>query len=275
MASVLIFLQTEMECPIPWGWFHFMWIFIGASVLISLVVNKNRSDSKQRWVLFIYGFVALILELSKQFIWTYTYNQTTGDIIQDYQWYAAPFQFCSTPMYIALICSALKPSVIRNVLLSYLSYFTILGGFMTMIIPNSCFTSDILVNIHTMWLHCGSLVISCYLLISQAVKPKLHNYINGLMVFVSLTLTALVINIGVYQSGILNGETFNMFYISPYFVSDLPVFNIIQANVPYFIFLLSYILAIGLGAFIVYSITNLIVKFSFTCSYLQKNKIFK
>lgn len=31
---------------------------------------------------------------------------------------------------------------------------------MTIMLPESCFTSDILVNIHTMWLHCGSFVVS-------------------------------------------------------------------------------------------------------------------
>jgi hypothetical protein len=46
-----------------------------------------------------------------------------------------------------------------------------------------------------------------------------------------------------------------MFYISPYFISSLPVFDIIQENVPYIIYLLIYIVALTLGALIIYFIS--------------------
>jgi membrane protein DedA with SNARE-associated domain len=49
-----------------------------------------------------------------------------------------------------------------------------------------------------------------------------------------------------------------MFYISPYFTSTLPVFDIIQENVPFTIFLLIYILAIFIGSAIIYCIAYLI-----------------
>ena len=64
----------------------------------------------------------------------------------------------------------MKKSNLRTSLLSYIAFVTILGSFMTVIIPESCFTSDILVNIHTMYLHCGSLVISIYLFMTGEVE---------------------------------------------------------------------------------------------------------
>ena len=55
-----------------------------------------------------------------------------------------------------------------------------------------------------------------------------------------------------------------MFYISPYFISTLPVFDIIQQQVPFIIFLLIYIVAINIGSlvtyFIAYRIKSLISK---------------
>ena len=42
--------------------------------------------------------------------------------------------------------------------------------------------------------------------------------------------------------------TFNMFYISPFYVSSLPFFRDIQPKVPYPAFLFLYVLAFCLGA---------------------------
>ena len=63
--------------------------------------------------------------------------------------------------------------------------------------------------------------------------------------------TSVVLNV---NSGVLNGENFNMFYISPYFISTLPVFDIIQQTVPFILYLLIYIVSISIGALIVYGI---------------------
>ena len=47
------------------------------------------------------------------------------------------------------------------------------------------------------------------------------------------------------------GETFNMFFISPYCEPSLPVYSIVQACVPYPWCLIIYILAFSLAAFLV------------------------
>ena len=73
-----------------------------------------------------------------------------------------------------------------------------------------------------------------------------------------MLVIAEILNIFVYNIGVLNGETFNMFYISPYFTSTLPVFDVVQENVPFIIFLLIYIWAIFMGATLVYKISYFI-----------------
>ena len=260
--KILYALQVQMETPKPWGWFHIMWImFVIISLVILFNLRKKYNNKQLKVVLGIYGIIVLILELTKQIIWSFNYNEITNIVTWDYQWYAAPFQLCTTPIFASIICLFLKEnSKIRNALLSYMAYVTILGSFMTMIIPDSCFTSDIVINIHTMWLHLGSFVVSIYLLMSGAVKIDKQSFKSAFYVFLVFVIIAEILNIGIYNSGILNGETFNMFYISPYFISTLPVFDIIQQNVPFILFLLLYIVAINIGALIVYFIASLIRK---------------
>ena len=73
-----------------------------------------------------------------------------------------------------------------------MAFITILGSKMTLILPDSCFTSDILINIHTMWLHCGSLIVSIYLLISKEVEINKKNFINSIIVFLIFVVLAAV-----------------------------------------------------------------------------------
>ena len=259
--KILYMLQVEMEEPKPYEWFHLMWIALVIISLIILFKLKNKNSEKQlKTVLGVYGIVALILEVTKQIMWSFNYDPSTSFVSWDYQWYAAPFQLCTTPIFASIICLFLKNNKIRTSLLSYMAYVTILGSFMTMLLPDSCFTSDILINIHTMWLHCGSFVVSVYLLMNKYVKINKQNLKSAFGVFLIFVFMAEFLNIGIYNSGILNGETFNMFYISPYFISELPVFNVIQENVPYVLYLLIYILAIFMGATVVYYISNSIEK---------------
>lgn len=248
--NFLTLLQTKMERPLPYGWYHWLWLGLTAATLVILILLRKHNGEKQlKWFLAIYGIVAAITELLKQLSWSFSWD---GGAVWDYQWYAAPFQLCSTPIYLSLICLFLKRGKLRNSLLSYLSLVSIIGGFMTIILPHSCFCSDILANVHTMWLHCGSFVLGVYLLMSGNVQLTKQSWLRAAMVFLILAATALAMNIGVYQSGILNGETFNMFYISPYFESVLPVFIDIQKAVPYPIFLGLYLIAVLLGSGLVF-----------------------
>ena len=252
----LYILQSQMETPKSFGWFHIMWIlFVVISLTILFILRKRHNEKMLKIILGTYGIIAFILELLKQLIWAFNYDSITNIVTWDYEWYSAPFQLCTTPIFISIICLFLKNNKLRKSLLSYMAFVTILGSLVTLMLPDSCFTSDILINIHTMWLHCGSLVVSFYLLISREVEINKKNFINSILVFLIFVVIAEVLNIVVYNSGILNGETFNMFYISPYFITHLPVFNTIQQNVPFIIYLFSYILIIFFGSLIVYFVS--------------------
>lgn len=254
--EILYILQDKMETPVAWGWFHLMWIGISAFVLILLCLKKKHGEIELKLVLATYGIIALILEVAKQLIWSFNYDAINNIVTWDYQWYAAPFQLCTTPIFVSLICLFLKDGKTRNSLLSYLAFVTIWGGLLTVIIPDSCFTSDTLINIHTMWLHCGSLVVSLYLIFSGNVKVEKQDMIDGFKVFLVFVLLAEILNITVYNMDILNGEEFNMFYISPYFVSELPVFNVLQEKLPFLAYLFVYIVAVLIGANVIYYLSR-------------------
>ena len=247
MYFIIDLLHLEMNVPKPYGIFHISCLLL---VFLSILILNKRKTSIHKVILF-YGTIAFALELLKQISWSIYIDES---IIFDYQWYAFPFQFCSTPIYICLFLLLIKNKNLKTALYSYLAYFTILGSITTMLYPASCFVSDILVNIHTMWLHGGSLVVSIYILMNKNIKL---DYRKGFYVFIFMLMIANILNIVMYNSSLLNGETFNMFYISPYFECTLPIFDIIYKSMNYFVFLFIYIMAIYLGSKIIYIVNNI------------------
>lgn len=247
-----------MKVPEAFGLFHLMSIAIMCASIISLYKQLSKhSEEKLKLTLGTYAIVALILELTKQIVWSANCDLNANTVSWDFQWYAAPFQLCTTPIYACIISLFLnKKSELRKGLLSYVAFVTILGSIATIVIPDQCFTSTIVVNLHTMWLHYGSFVVSTYLIFSGEVELTIDNLRKAIVVFASFAGIATMLNIGVYQSGVLNGETFNMFYISPYFISELPVFDTIQKSVPYVLFLTTYIIALSVGATLIFTISK-------------------
>lgn len=264
IEKILYALSAEMPEPAGWGWFHIMWLCFIVIAIYLLYRQKNNFNEKQlKTVIGTYGFVALTFETLKQITWSFDWDFVNQVAIWDYQWYSFPFQLCSTPIYVAVICFFLKKSNLRTTLLSYMAFTTILGSIATILMPDSCFTTVILTNIHTSWLHFGSFVISIYLMMTEEVKLTTENLKKALKTFIIFVGIAMAMNLIVYNSGVLNGEEFNMFYVSPYFESELPVFNTIQKSVPYPIFLFTYIFALSLGSGIIFTIAKILKKEKF------------
>ena len=97
--KILYLLQIEMNEPKPYGWFHLMWIFfVIISIVVLFLLRKKHSEKQLKIVLGVYGIIALVLEITKQLIWSFNYDQINNIVTWDYQWYAAPFQLCTTPI---------------------------------------------------------------------------------------------------------------------------------------------------------------------------------
>ena len=258
--KLIIFLQSEMVEPKPFGWFHLLCLLISSLIILYLfVIRKTHNEKRLKIIFGIYGIVALILELAKQIIWSCTINLDLMAHSWSYPTYIFPFQLCTTPIYVCLLCLFLKKNKLRDCLGSYLVFITIWGSIMTMLIPDSCFVETVLVNIHTMYLHCGSFVVSMYLIISKEIEVNFSNMLKGFVVFTIMVLIALLMNLTIYPI-LPSGETFNMFYISPYFESVLPIFVDVQKMVPYPIYLLFYLFAFWIGSFLILGISVLFKK---------------
>ena len=114
---ILSVLNTEAAEPAPYGIFHLCGFAL--AILIAILLCRLRPEGDERFtrrLLLTVAIFSLIAELYRQV--HYGFSLDNGQVILDYRWYIFPFQFCSTPMYAALlaalplICSSAESSIV-------------------------------------------------------------------------------------------------------------------------------------------------------------------
>ncbi len=248
LEKILSFLQSfKMIKPTNYSWFHIVCLIITILITIILIYKK---PSKKKTMLII-SIIMVLFETYKQL--SFSYSNGTWN----YQWYGFPFQFCATPMYVALIAGLTKNKKIEECCYSFLATFGLIAGVSVMLYPNTVFVEEVLINIQTMQHHGFMVVMGTYILATHTVNRKYKEVIKeGFSVFLIFVAFALILDIVTYYLNIDGG--LKMFFISPFHTSELPVFNIIYEKVPYIIFLLLYLFAFFLGGSIMYEFAKLI-----------------
>lgn len=229
-TKILQILNTQMETPVPYGPFHLLWLGITAvtAVLLALRSRKMNENTISNIVL-VMAIVTIALEIYKQI--NFTFGDGSGE--PAYQWYAFPWQFCSTPMYIGLLAGLCRKGRLHDALCAYLATFSLFAGAAVMLYPVSVFIGTVGINIQTMVCHGGMVVIGVLLLASGHVKPEWRSLRRALPVFLAMVLSAALMNELAYRTGLLEEHTFNMFFISPYCDPSLPVYSLVQGVLPF------------------------------------------
>ena len=252
---LLTFLDTKMEVPLPYSPFHIFFVLTSVFAGFQISNHAGRDASFVRRFLLLASVTIIVLEIYKQI--NYTFRVEGGRIVADYQWYAFPFQFCSTPMYIGLIAAVTKNEALHRRLCAYLASYSLFAGISVMAYPVSVFTDTVGINIQTMVWHGGMIAMGIVLLRTGYVRASLGTVLDAFPVFLTLVTAAAVMNEVAHQTGLLTTETFNMFYISPYCAPSLPVYSLIQPHVSFPVSVLIYVAGFTAAAMIVLMLSRL------------------
>lgn len=251
-------LKGTMSTPTNFGWFHLMFIaFVIIAVALLCVFARNVKNKTFRLIILISWIVILCLEIYKQLV--FSYDAGSG---WDYQWYAFPFQLCSTPLYLLPFVVFLKDigwqGLVRDSIMAFLGTFVFFAGFAVFMYPNDVFISLIGINIQTMVHHGLQIVLGIYIMVYNRKKLNIMFYVKGIFTFLVMFVVALLLNIIVHAA--VPGETFNMFYIGPYYPCTLPLLNIIYPKIPYVVFLILYMLGFAIAAIAMFYLQYLFMK---------------
>ena len=249
LGKLLNILDAQMETPVMYGVFHlfFFALSIVAGVWLCRRYPKAQEDQTRRIIL-IASIMTLVLEAYKQINYTFSYDGTA--IQADFLWYAFPFQFCSTPMYVGLL-AALTKGRVHTACCAYLATFSTFAGLCVMFYPAQVFIDTIGINIQTMLCHGSMIAVGIYLLMTGYVKAEYKTVLHAVPVFAVCIGLAMILNEIAYQTGLTERETFNMFYISPHCDPSLPVYSSVQKAIAYPWCLAVYLLVFTAAAYLV------------------------
>lgn len=246
--KVLEVLDTTMETPAMYGWFHVLcWVLVLSSTALLCFLYKKGCIKNVKRVVFITAILVIVLEIYKLIIMGISYGE---EMEYEFPWRSFPWQFCSMPMYIGFLAGITRGKV-HDALCCFLATFAIFAGTAVMIYPGDVFIEIVGVNIQTMVCHGSMLVIGIFLYYTNHVKAEVKTLCKALPVFVLCVASAVLVNEVGYRVGLTEEDFFNMFYISPYEDGYLPVYRAVQGAVPYPWCLVIYALGFTLAALIV------------------------
>ena len=249
LGKIIDILSFKASTPQLFGWVHILSFTLAVAFGVFLSVKfKNADEKTVRTVLFVTSVLTIILEIYKQFVFSASFDGQTVSF--NYQWYAFPFQFCSTPMYIGLLASLIKSDRMHHTLCAFIATYGFFAGLVVMIYPGDVFMPIVGINIQTMVCHGLMVSNGIFLLASGYVKSKHSSILPAICVFSSLVGIALILNEVMYYSGILGGETFNMFFISRHFPPHLPIYSTVQELIPFPFCLFFYIFGFSSAAYV-------------------------
>ncbi len=239
-----------VEKPSAFGTFHVISLTVVLLLFILMICFRKRlptGESALRASLVIFGVGLLLLEVGKQLV--YSYDPVSG---WAYNWEKFPFQFCSIPIYVALLAMFLKAGKVRAALVAFLATYSPLAGASVLFYPSSSVFSEIIfLDVHTMVWHGAMLLYGLYLWLSGAVLPVWKTAGRAALVYAPLNFMALALNEAWYALGDVEQYAFNMFYTGRQGRCLIPVLSYIQKTCPYPVFFLSYLVVLGLGGLLV------------------------
>ena len=156
--------------PVPFGLFHLVSVAVILCLCVLMILFRGRlprGETRLRRAVAVFGVGLLLLEIGKQVV--YSYDPAAG---WGYNWDRFPFQFCSTPIYTALVALCLPSCRVRKALLCFLATYSPVAGCAVLLYPASDVFHEILfLNIHTVIWHGAMLLFGLYLWLTGAVTP--------------------------------------------------------------------------------------------------------
>lgn len=285
--------DRDQPAVASWSLIPILCLVFGAISMVGLFylvkfLNKRQDKKIINIIIFCYGLAFLGMEV---------YHQINRYFMLGfYDWSSFPFQFCSIPIYFCLILPFIKNEKVREPIFYYFAIYNLISGVFPLLFGqgNLCRWNTVADTIRSFVWHI--LIVQLAIIsfthknVAYDLKKTYKPLIGAICIFISLTVIAQLINVTLhYTGGIYFGTTdgsaikdvtnttlrdpdsASCFYISPFFVSNMPVYSTIWIKfgwlTNYILYILSFSLLAVIIYFVTYEIKALIAKF--------KNKSFK
>jgi uncharacterized membrane protein YwaF len=241
-----------MERPQSYGAFH----LISTAILLAITILgvyllRKTNDKQNRIVLGVTGGLLILFEIYKILFHVFLDPYGWGGF-----WGVFPFQLCSLPMYLCVVCAFCKNEKVNSWLYECIFAVNLIGGFMAFVEPSGINHDYWTLTLHAYIWHMSLVFIGMYLIASRRSGTEMSDYKSAVKTFLVLCCIAFIINLSLRK---VSDGTVNMFFIGPS-VTSLAVFKQISEFTTWYIGTALYIPSVCLGAFIVFYPVHLYAK---------------
>ena len=236
MYAFFAWTAWEMEKPAAYGWFHIlMTLGLLAATVAGAYALRRTNERQNRIVLGCVGLFLLITEVYK-----IAFHMTVNPYDWGF-WGAFPFQLCSVPMYLCIVCALCKNERVNRWMYEGMFAVNMVGGIMAFVEPSGIQHGYVTLTLHAYIWHMLLIFIGLYLYMSRRVCTDRLCYPRALVMYFIVAAVAQGCNL-------IFGDKINCFYISPYKQSPLAVFKDIYASAGWLANMLLMFLAIALAS---------------------------
>lgn len=255
MNKFLEWLAFPMERPQSYSAFHLIFAFVGlAVVIVAAILLRKLNDKQNKIMLGCIGVVLAISEIIKILFNNHIINN------DKFAWWVFPYQLCSIPMYLCLICPFVKNEKINNWLYEFMFAIGLSTSIATLAEPSGLHKDYVFLTYHAYIWHLVLVFIGLYLFLSKRAGKNLYGVLKSSAVFAVVSVIGLVLNLTIKEPG------FNALYMSPYVPSKIVVFDQIWLKAGWLVCNILYMIAIILLSAIFYYSAYFIRK------YVEKRK---
>ena len=242
--------------PGMFSWFHILCLvlMVLSTVAVCKIWGVKHDPKTERRVVGVFAVLLVLGEIFKQLFWFEFYGY--------YRWEIFPFQFCSVPIYISVFAAVSPWEKAREVSYRFLAFFGIIGGIAVMAVPTAVlYTYFVPISIHSMVWHSILIAMGAFLIVSRGYGRNFKELLAPFIMYLCCIATAIIGNILVYKlhlgtDACQPGDNLSMFYISPYYPTQLPLLGIVQ-EFSYPLFVVCYIAFFSCLTLLVWKVSNL------------------
>ncbi len=281
----------------PWSGLIFVFLFVGLILIICFgflgtYLNKKNNEKIINVLIFSFGLTFLGFEIAHEILRFIKLGY--------YDFSSFPFQFCSVPMYLCLVLPFIKKEHLRMPGVYFLGIYGFIGGIFPLLFGQSqlCRWSSFFDVFHSFAWHILLLMNSLLLINFYGIginkKESIKLFLKSYLLFISITVIAQILNVILHYSGGINypiysnpdGSVTNfkttintplydpdiasLFYISPFFRSNMIIFETIWVKAGWIINYLLYLVGFYIIGSILLILTILIKQIYCKIIYSQK-----
>jgi len=239
----------NMEVPGIVSIFHIVWVvLIGAITFFVIKFFKNCNEKVFRRICLITWIILLITETLKLVVLAFDIKTLT----YSFQWWAFPFQFCSSILYVLPLIVFLKEGKVRDAIISFTAYFVLFAGILGTVIAS--YGTKTYLNHQTMIHHGSQIMIGLLIIFRNKEKTDFKFWTKSHFVFLGFLVIAVILNEALYKVSQPGG--INMFYISRLETNSQLLLGTLNDLLPWPLYLAVYTIGFVAISLLVFAISK-------------------